>query len=263
MTIFLKKDRWVTPYDLNLTSAFDGKGEDMEALIETHVARRSLTFFVQAWIFHKEKCTISLGKCKWQHGFSSTPYMSAAHSTLLPDLEDNFRNMYKNSKKIRLLWKNEPYLISPICQFYHEMNATILFPSQVNWFDCEIEKVMRGIALKLLNDSSKGEHPYNALKKLILAQKEFHSKKKSHLNDLFERSTRLPPFHEVKHLMIPKERILKTLWRGNHLREYTRRHERDISRQSVPCPPRRQETVKPIERYHPSRFRFRRIPSIV
>lgn len=252
MTIFLKKDRWVTSYDLNLTSALQGKASEMEPLLEIHIARRSLLFFIQAWLYHKENCRVLKGRCRWQHGFSKEPYMSAAHSSLLPDLLDNFREVQSSLKKRKLLWPKEPFLISPRCQFYHEMNATILFPSKVNWFDSELEQAVRDQAIQFLNESARGEHPYNALKKLISAQKEFFElKKPSELNTLYKKYTELPPFHRLKPFMLPKVRILKTPWIGNEIEKYTRAHDRIFKRTSLSRPPHRQEASQPCKR-HPS-----------
>lgn len=177
--------------------------EDLHDRVHDHAYRRMQIFYYQCVIYYKENCQISLGHTDLQHGSSNCPSCSAAHSSILPSLIDNFLNTFKasilmegltlrNINKLKCLGVKEErihffkasnntpmmvdlllseideeivkHLITSDCSFYDIMNSTVELPIEVNEYDTMIERALRPKAVDLLNEVSRGVlHPYEAL----------------------------------------------------------------------------------------------------
>jgi hypothetical protein len=173
--------------------------------IGDHAYRRIQIFYYQSVVYYKTGCDIALGRTELQHGTSNYAWSNAAHSSLLPNLHDNYleilkhclydygltdriaqvlrtlgvsKEKIKSYQKQKLDWDEIEFLLEDIdiesglihadSALYASMNATVELPQEVNSYDCVIEKKMRSYALKLLNRVSKeGLHPYEATQTLV------------------------------------------------------------------------------------------------
>ncbi len=128
-------------------------------IIQEHAYQRVQIFYYQLLFYYQEKCRIEIASTITQHGKAKCTCCSAAHSAILPNISD--------SKK----------LMGRDLHLYHTMNATIVMPDVINRYDCAIEKVMRPLALKLINQvSSQSLHPYKALNQFVFFMHEFFEK---------------------------------------------------------------------------------------
>ncbi len=154
----LKRHRTRYPYEANLTisrmgeithlagiTPFDPNFKPLGEVVKEHAYRRVQLFYYQTLFYYREGCVITQGKTIIQHGKSGCSCCSAAHSAILPSLEDD-----------KGLMKQE-------LQLYQNMNSTVELPDFVNAYDCVIESAMRPCALEILNKASlESIHPYEA-----------------------------------------------------------------------------------------------------
>ncbi len=187
-----EKDELITP------------GEYLRRIVVADGDRRYQIFFYQLVAYWNEGCNIESRTTKDQHGSSTEhPGYSAAHSAILPNLEDDlleviFREISEggmdprnkerllvlgfskeaieklSSKKtckrenweraVALLSEDEKKgLIAESTHLYHVANATIEMPHYINEYHSLFEAILRPIALRLLNEVSQGRDPYDAL----------------------------------------------------------------------------------------------------
>lgn len=215
--ILYSNGRIASPYGLNLTSSRYDEAPTTE-LIDDLIARRYLSYFVQSWLYHRERCLIWLERTEIQHGYSQIKGKAAAHWCLLPNLGDNWRSIHPNKP---LIMEGEPYLISKKSKFYHEMNSTILVDVEVNYYDCELEHKIRPIAVEWLNRCAHDTHPYSALKILHRAMHKYYETKNTHpLTPHYKKASILPRFADVRKYMEKKREIIRRPWQGNKVDRY-------------------------------------------
>lgn len=174
--------------------------EIVKDAILDHASRRIQIFYYQSVAYYGENCHIFRGKTEMQHGTANHTFTQAAHSSLLPNLlDDFFETIYKKgsietAKLIALgvnpikiechesfedLFQNvdtENGLINEACFLNHSSNATVELPADVNEFDNVLEYRLREKALKILNQVSNSQlnhetavsrlNPYEATIKL-------------------------------------------------------------------------------------------------
>lgn len=159
-------------YDSNMTFSWKADPDKIErrpdnsinvlpfaSMIQQHAYQRLQIFYTQALAYHRTGAHVHIVRTSLQHGSSAVMGMSAAHSCLLPGLEDTLQiaaesvaiSDERRQKHLR-----------------HIMNVTVEMPHIVNEYDVLIEAKMRPFALSLLNQcSKKGLHPYEALELLV------------------------------------------------------------------------------------------------
>jgi hypothetical protein len=202
-----------------------------------HSYRRIQIFYYQALVYFGAGCNITLGRTEVQHGTSNFPWSSAAHSSLLTNLNDDYLEILKyrlyeegmtvsmvrtlkalgvpderieackelalNTWHVEYLLQSVVFqngLIHPHSTLYASMNATVELPNEVNQFDCVIEGYMRGKALQILNQVSKERlHPYRATEILVAEMGAFFQKS---LNETREKIA----------LLKKMESLEQTLW---------------------------------------------------
>jgi hypothetical protein len=131
-------DHGINPFAPDLSS--------WNQVIIDHAYRRIQLFYCQLLFYFKEDCKVTQAPTISQHGKGGCHCLSAAHSSILPNLHDDKTLMAVN------------------LSLYHNMNSTIEMPEIVNLYDCVIEGQMRAQALALINCTSiEGLHPYEAL----------------------------------------------------------------------------------------------------
>ncbi len=195
-SIARKIDGW-TPSETRL---FDQK--EIQDAIADHSYRRIQIFYYQSLVYHNTNCDITRGKTELQHGTANHAWASAAHSSLLTNLHDNFfetlqlklavEGITERTAEILKALGVDPQkienvrhypglfctllegidtvagLIDPSSTLYQSMNATVELPDEVNQFDSLMEHHLRAKAIEILNCVSKENlHPYEATKKLV------------------------------------------------------------------------------------------------
>jgi hypothetical protein len=177
------------------------RGECLRDRIKDHALRRVSIFYYILVVYYKQEFDVELGPTLLQHGKTVCGKCHAAHSSIIPNLQDNFymqviqaiekdgvteeveshldtlmvpdsvkekiREKPNSENALRILnshFSETPSLISKESHLYQTMNSTIELLSVINRYDCIIERVLRPRALELLNKVSKEAlSPYSAL----------------------------------------------------------------------------------------------------
>lgn len=176
----------------------------LKDMAEDHVYRRVQLFYYLSVIYYRSGCLVERAGTILQHGKSNITGFSAAHSSILTHVKDNFfKNLKKAAMRVgigtkdKLLLsalgvseerlqilaegplKKEEFaelmdgiekesLIGKNCSFFHNMNSTVELPHFINEFDTVVEDFMRTKGIEILNEaSSQGMHPYTALTKFV------------------------------------------------------------------------------------------------
>ena len=188
--------------------------EEFRDRIEDHASRRVLIFYYLLVIYYKEDVKIEGDRTSHQYGVAKSEGHHAAHSSILPNVKDNFVDVLIEAieengitpsieEKLRrigfdreeLILLREPRrqrdlldalkkdeslsqrAISDESYLYKTMNSTVELAREVNYFDTLIEGVIREQAIDILNrTSSEHLHPYEGLKIFIRNMQEFFSK---------------------------------------------------------------------------------------
>lgn len=171
--------------------------------IGDHAYRRVQLFYYLCVAYHKSKCKIWKGRTNTQHGSGQHPWSQGAHSSILPHVVDDFFERAKKhllrrgmNSKLRMTLQavgarvnpemeeemgftqmeidrmlaevdHENGLINRRKAFFHTLNSTVEVPASVNQFDNVIEAHLRSRALDILNEVSKGMHPYKGLERFV------------------------------------------------------------------------------------------------
>lgn len=186
----------------------------MRDAIGDHAYRRVMLFYYLAIAYYKSGCVITRGKTLLQHGKSNFDWSSAAHSSILPNVCDDFFDRLKEKlseegvtdrtrqiletvgvstekilqigegalreREIELLLfgvDTGKGLLNSQSTFYNNLNSTVELPHRVNEFDTVIEGVMREKGLQTLNRvSQEGLHPHKALSEFVSEMHAFFKK---------------------------------------------------------------------------------------
>jgi hypothetical protein len=187
---------------------------EIQDAIADHAYRRIQIFYYQAVVYYQTTCDITSGRTEIQHGKANHPWSTAAHSSLLTNLNDNlyetihkklfeegltekycqllkmlginedkiqnYKKKKQNALNTALLLRSLKFqkgIIHPNTTLYATMNSTVELPEVVNTYDCIIEKIIRDKALSILNQVSKESvHPYTATQILVKEMDDFFQK---------------------------------------------------------------------------------------
>lgn len=173
---------------------------DMDTLrkrVKNHAHTRVQLFYYLLVAYFNERCTIKGFKTDLQHGVTACEGCSAAHSSILPNVKDNFfptlakriashgidaqtqvvlnslrvpeesvahinnafgEGVFSPDDILQLCGlQRERKLLSKKTHFYRSLNATMELPNIVNECDQVIERNFRVAALMLLNSCSQGK----------------------------------------------------------------------------------------------------------